>query len=153
MGHVITSLLYPLCSYFDFSENSRVSHYIITRRGGQYVIGDQTFEDIPQVIEFYRRHFLDTTTLTEIVSDVLYIWYKCMYVYFFCAACYFKPLPPTLTPITRLCCVCTCMIRMHYLCTVHAYSDVCLHMRTYVHVNLVLRTYVLLKHTTMHHKP
>ncbi|XP_065901648.1 crk-like protein [Dysidea avara] len=53
------------------SENSRVSHYIITRRGGQYVIGDQTFEDIPQVIEFYRRHFLDTTTLTEIAPRVV----------------------------------------------------------------------------------
>ena len=51
-----------------YSENSKVSHYIITRRAGLYVIGDQTFDTIPAVIEFYRRHFLDTTTLTEIVS-------------------------------------------------------------------------------------
>ena len=53
---------------FLCSENSKVSHYIITRRAGLYVIGDQTFDTIPAVIEFYRRHFLDTTTLTEIVG-------------------------------------------------------------------------------------
>lgn len=53
------------------SENSKVSHYIITRRAGLYVIGDQTFDTIPAVIEFYRRHFLDTTTLTEIAPKVV----------------------------------------------------------------------------------
>lgn len=53
------------------SENSKVSHYIITRRAGLYVIGDQTFDTIPAVIEFYRRHFLDTTTLTEIAPRVV----------------------------------------------------------------------------------
>ncbi|XP_064384629.1 crk-like protein [Halichondria panicea] len=47
------------------SENSKVSHYIISRRGGMYLIGDQSFEELPEVIEFYKKHFLDTTTLTE----------------------------------------------------------------------------------------
>lgn len=47
------------------SENRRVSHYIITHRNGQYQIGDQTFNDLPEIVEFYKRHFLDTTTLTE----------------------------------------------------------------------------------------
>ena len=35
------------------------------------MIGDQTFTELPAVIEFYRKHFLDTTTLTEHVS-ILY---------------------------------------------------------------------------------
>jgi len=47
------------------SENRKVSHYIITQRSGQYQIGDQTFNDLPEIVDFYRRHFLDTTTLVE----------------------------------------------------------------------------------------
>jgi hypothetical protein len=47
------------------SENNKVSHYIISRRGQLYLIGDQTFSDLPSVIEFYTKHFLDTTTLRE----------------------------------------------------------------------------------------
>lgn len=47
------------------SENRKVSHYIITQRNGQYQIGDQTFNDLPEIVDFYRRHFLDTTTLVE----------------------------------------------------------------------------------------
>jgi proto-oncogene C-crk len=50
------------------SESGKVSHYIINRRGGIYIIGDQTFPTLPEVIEFYRKHFLDTTTLIEIAS-------------------------------------------------------------------------------------
>ena len=34
-----------------------------------YLIGDQTFPDLPSVIEFYKKHFLDTTTLIEVVSN------------------------------------------------------------------------------------
>lgn len=49
------------------SENNKVSHYIISRRGPLYLIGDQSFQDLPSVIEFYKKHFLDTTTLTEVV--------------------------------------------------------------------------------------
>ena len=55
---------------FNFSENSKVSHYIISRRGGLYLIGDQSFHELPEVIDFYKKHFLDTTTLTECVSVV-----------------------------------------------------------------------------------
>lgn len=47
------------------SENNKVSHYIVSRRGQLYLIGDQTFTDLPSVIEFYRKHFLDTATLRE----------------------------------------------------------------------------------------
>lgn len=50
------------------SENNKVSHYIVSRRGQLYLIGDQTFTDLPSVIEFYRKHFLDTATLREHVS-------------------------------------------------------------------------------------
>lgn len=63
---LIFVLLLPLI--FIFSENNKVSHYIISRRGSLYLIGDQTFPDLPGVIEFYKKHFLDTTTLTEVVS-------------------------------------------------------------------------------------
>ena len=56
--------------FFPFSENRKVSHYIITQRNGQYQIGDQTFNDLPEIVDFYRRHFLDTTTLVEAVSDI-----------------------------------------------------------------------------------
>ena len=103
-SYIIFGLYYFLCvldcklfSCVIFSENSRVSHYIITRRGGQYVIGDQTFDDIPSVIEFYRRHFLDTTTLTEIVSI-------CICVLFY-IICYCK-----LSTKARVC-------RLHHACT------------------------------------
>ncbi|XP_072017973.1 crk-like protein [Amphiura filiformis] len=47
------------------SENGRVSHYIINLRGDQLIIGDQRFGDLPKLIDFYRIHYLDTTTLTE----------------------------------------------------------------------------------------
>lgn len=47
------------------SENRKVCHYIITQRDGQYHIGDQTFNDLAEIVDFYRRHFLDTTTLVE----------------------------------------------------------------------------------------
>jgi len=58
--------------YFLFSsENRRVSHYIITHRNGQYHIGDQSFYDLTEIVEFYKRHFLDTTTLVEAVSVLL----------------------------------------------------------------------------------
>jgi len=47
------------------SENRKVCHYIITQRNGQYQIGDQMFNDLAEIVDFYRRHFLDTTTLVE----------------------------------------------------------------------------------------
>lgn len=61
------------------SENSRVSHYIINsvsnnRQSGSglsspwYRIGDQEFEALPALLEFYKIHYLDTTTLNEPVG-------------------------------------------------------------------------------------
>nr|AOS88701.1 CRK-CRKL-like protein ancestral isoform 2 [Branchiostoma floridae] len=45
------------------SENSKVSHYIINRLQKGFRIGDQDFDDLPALIEFYKIHYLDTTTL------------------------------------------------------------------------------------------
>ncbi|KAF7646115.1 hypothetical protein LDENG_00193410 [Lucifuga dentata] len=61
------------------SENSKVSHYIINsisnnRQAGSgsappwFRIGDQEFEALPALLEFYMIHYLDTTTLIEPVS-------------------------------------------------------------------------------------
>ncbi|XP_043574020.1 adapter molecule crk [Chiloscyllium plagiosum] len=55
------------------SENSKVSHYIINSRQqqgpgpgpGRYRIGDQEFEHLHGLLEFYKIHYLDTTTLLE----------------------------------------------------------------------------------------
>ncbi|XP_075772011.1 crk-like protein isoform X3 [Pelodiscus sinensis] len=48
------------------SENSRVSHYIINSLPNRHFkIGDQEFEHLPALLEFYKIHYLDTTTLTE----------------------------------------------------------------------------------------
>ncbi|XP_048849802.1 crk-like protein [Brienomyrus brachyistius] len=48
------------------SENSKVSHYIInslpTKR---FKIGDQEFDSLPALLDFYKIHYLDTTTLIE----------------------------------------------------------------------------------------
>lgn len=48
-------------------EASKISHYIINfnQGTGVYKIGDQTFDDLPSIVEFYKKHFLDTTTLVE----------------------------------------------------------------------------------------
>lgn len=65
---------------FIFSENNKVSHYIINNKGNHYKIGEQTFADIPSIINFYKNHFLDTTTLTGAVSmncgDDVHIYYR-----------------------------------------------------------------------------
>ncbi|XP_006006795.1 adapter molecule crk [Latimeria chalumnae] len=62
------------------SENSKVSHYIINsvsnnRQSGcpglnpsRFRIGDQEFDTLPALLEFYKIHYLDTTTLIEPVS-------------------------------------------------------------------------------------
>lgn len=48
------------------SENSRVSHYIINSLPNRrFKIGDQEFEHLPALLEFYKIHYLDTTTLIE----------------------------------------------------------------------------------------
>ncbi|XP_017292202.1 adapter molecule crk [Kryptolebias marmoratus] len=61
------------------SENSRVSHYIINsitnnRQSSsglappRFQIGDQEFDALPSLLEFYKIHYLDTTTLIEPVN-------------------------------------------------------------------------------------
>ncbi|XP_042300032.1 crk-like protein [Sceloporus undulatus] len=48
------------------SENSRVSHYIINSLPGRrFKIGEQEFESLPALLDFYKAHYLDTTTLLE----------------------------------------------------------------------------------------
>lgn len=48
------------------SENSRVSHYIINSLPSKrFKIGDQEFEHLAALLEFYKIHYLDTTTLIE----------------------------------------------------------------------------------------
>eukprot|EP00062_Callorhinchus_milii_P028160 gi/632992387/ref/XP_007885068.1/ PREDICTED: adapter molecule crk [Callorhinchus milii] len=52
------------------SENSKVSHYIInSRQPGRFRIGDQEFEHLAGLLEFYKIHYLDTTTLIEPVAS------------------------------------------------------------------------------------
>ncbi|KAK7926055.1 hypothetical protein WMY93_008365 [Mugilogobius chulae] len=71
------------------SENSRVSHYIVNSTGSgnnnnnpqpgtglsdpssRFRIGDQVFDTLPALLEFYKKHYLDTTTLIEPVSRTL----------------------------------------------------------------------------------
>ena len=57
---------YVKCLYF--SEGGKVSHYIINSIGSGYKIGENTFPDLHEIIEFYKNHFLDSTNLTEPVS-------------------------------------------------------------------------------------
>lgn len=52
------------------SENNKVSHYIINNRGNHYQIGDNTFQDLPGIIDFYKKHFLDSTNLVEPIFKV-----------------------------------------------------------------------------------
>ena len=54
---------YVLC----VREDNKVSHYIINKiqQGDQarYRIGDQMFNDLPALLNFYKVHYLDTTPL------------------------------------------------------------------------------------------
>jgi hypothetical protein len=56
-------------SPYDFvltaCESPRVSHYVITRQQtGEYIVGEQAFKDIVEIIDFYKVHLLDTAVLT-----------------------------------------------------------------------------------------
>lgn len=48
-------------------EDQKTSHYIINRintdTGVRFRIGDQDFPDIPSLLNFYKTHYLDTTSL------------------------------------------------------------------------------------------
>lgn len=52
---------------FIFREDTKVSHYIINKiqQNDQVVfrIGDQSFSDMPELLGFYKLHYLDTTPL------------------------------------------------------------------------------------------
>lgn len=50
------------------SENSKVSHYIINNLTEKLKIGEQEFIDLPQLLEYYKVHYLDTTTLIQTAS-------------------------------------------------------------------------------------
>eukprot|EP00040_Diaphanoeca_grandis_P009292 m.48324 g.48324 ORF g.48324 m.48324 type:complete len:558 (+) comp20708_c0_seq1:201-1874(+) len=51
-------------------EGTRVSHYIIQKGGPHsYVLSDQTFVNIVELINFYRVHLLDSTCLTVPVPE------------------------------------------------------------------------------------
>ncbi|XP_028817910.1 adapter molecule crk [Denticeps clupeoides] len=61
------------------SENSKVSHYIINSISNHrqsapglvtphFRIGDQEFDALPALLEFYKIHYLDTTTLIEPIN-------------------------------------------------------------------------------------
>ena len=47
------------------SENSKVSHYIINKVKNRLKIGDQYFDTMPELLDFYKIHYLDTTTLIQ----------------------------------------------------------------------------------------
>lgn len=54
-------------SHHHFREDTKVSHYIINKiqQGDQivYRIGDQSFQDLHELLAFYKLHYLDTTPL------------------------------------------------------------------------------------------
>ncbi|XP_048876171.1 crk-like protein [Brienomyrus brachyistius] len=51
------------------SENSKVSHYIINSLPSKrFKIGDQEFDHLAALLDFYKIHYLDTTTLIEPAS-------------------------------------------------------------------------------------
>ncbi|KAA0702017.1 Adapter molecule crk CRK2 SH2/SH3 adaptor crk [Triplophysa tibetana] len=73
------SITIPGDYVLSVSENSKVSHYIINsissnRQSGpgitppRFRIGDQEFDALPALLEFYKIHYLDTTTLIEPIS-------------------------------------------------------------------------------------
>uniref|UniRef100_A0A3Q4H579 Adapter molecule crk n=1 Tax=Neolamprologus brichardi TaxID=32507 RepID=A0A3Q4H579_NEOBR len=63
------SITIPGDYVLSVSENSRVSHYIINRLApSRFRIGDQEFDGLPALLEFYKIHYLDTTTLIEPVN-------------------------------------------------------------------------------------
>lgn len=58
-------------------EDNKVSHYIVNKIqvGGmiQFRIGDQEFPDLPALLNFYKTHYLDTTSLIRPAPRERYI--------------------------------------------------------------------------------
>ncbi|CAH3045577.1 unnamed protein product [Porites lobata] len=57
-------------SVSEKGKERNVSHYIINNKGSHYQIGDNTFQDLPGIIEFYKNHFLDSTNLIQPIFKV-----------------------------------------------------------------------------------
>lgn len=57
---------------FIYREENKVSHYIVNKitTGGnvRFRIGDQEFPNLPALLNFYKTHYLDTTSLMRPVS-------------------------------------------------------------------------------------
>ena len=54
-------------------EGSKVSHYIINSKPGdaatmRFHIGEMVFPSLPDLLTFYKTHYLDTTSLVRPVS-------------------------------------------------------------------------------------
>ncbi|XP_030633086.1 adapter molecule crk isoform X2 [Chanos chanos] len=67
------SITIPGDYVLSVSENSKVSHYIINSISNRlpaprFRIGDQEFDALPALLEFYKIHYLDTTTLIEPIN-------------------------------------------------------------------------------------
>lgn len=73
--------------YVFFSEVQKISHYIIqgVKNEMYFKIGDQRFADIPSIIEFYKKHMLDSTNLLEPVSMDFLLMICAKRVFVFCA--------------------------------------------------------------------
>ncbi|XP_016414065.1 adapter molecule crk-like [Sinocyclocheilus rhinocerous] len=78
------SITIPGDYVLSVSENSKVSHYIINsissnRQSGpglappRFRIGDQEFDALPALLEFYKIHYLDTTTLIEPINKAKHL--------------------------------------------------------------------------------
>lgn len=58
----------------SISENTRVSHYLINSLSKHlFKIRDLEFDSLPALLEFYKTHYLNTTTLMEPAAKYLSI--------------------------------------------------------------------------------
>ena len=64
---IISLLMIYVFVLLHCREDQKVSHYIINKINTdpetRYRIGDQDFPDIPSLLNFYKTHYLDTTSL------------------------------------------------------------------------------------------
>ncbi len=71
------SLFHVLISFFFIREGSKVSHYIINivqeNSKSIYKIGDKTFSNMKDLLNFYKQRLLDTSPLVRIVC--FWLWF------------------------------------------------------------------------------
>ena len=76
IGHKSSAYLltYLVCAVIWYCRQDTIRNYIINRiqSGGRlhFRIGDQEFPSLPSLLQFYRVHYLDTTTLVRPVSSL-----------------------------------------------------------------------------------